>query len=419
MRRLGGALLLVWVGCATPRARPETQEVDAPIVCLPAETVRVVSRVVGGRVLVESLQTPVQCEGGGGEEPPVKLAEIRLRPEQPDCPIGQLGAVGWRGGFQLESALRDFLATRPERERSAVQTELHRFTTQAQAYVIGCPAGKPVEWLFVEVPEPGRQFDAQPEKLGFFDGERVRDYPGHENVPFPDMGAPPLPSGVSAAEYEAASEAAAEAEAEAAAEAEANPPRVTWTGCPGEHLDAQWMVRRFGSHERPAPERQFPGPEFVARWWLRLDGSVATLAYEEEKRPKHGPGAGAWACNEATTVQGAVQRSGTKLTLTFGTLVAECRESSLSVPPANAKRDPKRLPQREDEEGCDRYRWATTARVKVKALVCTGTLPLNALMVFGPPPGLERLELGNDCMDSSEREALRLVPADGSFAPAL
>lgn len=419
MRRLGGALLLVLAGCATPTVRPETEELESSMPCLPVSTLRVAPRVDGGRVVVESVETRQRCEGGDVVEPPVKLTEIRLRPDQPECPIGQLGARGWRDGFQLESALHDFFAARPSHERSALQLALQRFTTQAQAYVIGCPAGKPVEWLFVEVPEPGRPFDAQPEKLGFFDGERVRDYPGHENVLFPDMGAPPLPSGVSAAEYEAATEAAEAAAAEAAVEAEANPPRVTWKGCPGERPDAQWMVRRFGSHERPAPERQFPGPEFVARWWLRLDGAVATLAYEEEMRPKHGPGAGAWACNEATTVQGAVQRSGTKLTLTFGTLVAECQESSLSVPPANAKRDPKRLPQREDEEGCDRYRWATTARVKVKALVCTGTLPLNALMVFGPPPGFERLELGNDCMDSSEREALRLVPADGSLAPGL
>lgn len=418
MRRLVGALLLVWTGCAGSRVRPEPEELEPPIACLPAATVRVVPRVEGGRVLVESLLTRAQCEGDDAEAPPVKLAEIRLRPEQPDCPIGQLGAVRWPDGFSFEPALRDFLATRPERERSAVQTELQRFTPKAQAYVIGCPAGKPVEWLFVEVPEPGRPNDARPEQLGFFDGERVRDYPGQENVVFPDLGAPPLPSGVSAADHEAAEAAAAEAEAEAAAQAEANPPRVTWTGCPGERLDAQWMVRRFGSHERPGRERRFPGPEFAARWWLRLDGAVATLAYEEETRPPNGPGAGTWTCREATTVQGSVTRSGATLTLTFGSLVAECQVSSLPVPPASAKRDPNRLPQREDEEGCDRYRWATAARVQVKALVCTGALPLDALRVFGPPPGLERLDLGNDCTDASNPETLRLVPADGRVLSA-
>lgn len=414
MRSLGPSLLLLVLAACAPRAaRPEEPPGDDRMPCLPAATVRVVPRVDGGRVLVESLLTRAQCEGDDAEAPPVKLAEIRLRPEQPDCPIGKLGAVRWPDGFSFEPALRDFLATRPERERSAVQTELQRFTPNAQAYVIGCPAEKPVEWLFVEVPEPGRPNDARPEQLGFFDGAKVRDYPGHENVVFPDLGAPPLPSGVSAADYEAAEAAAAEAEAEAAAQAEANPPRVTWTGCPGERLDAQWMVRRFGSHERPGRERRFPGPEFASRWWLRLDGAVATLAYEEETRPPNGPGAGVWTCREATTVQGSVTRNGAKLTLTFGSLVAECQVSSLPVPPASAKRDPKRLPQREDEEGCDRYRWATAARVQVKALVCKGALPLDALLVFGPPPGLERLDLGNDCTDASNPETLRLVPADG------
>ncbi|MEW6434967.1 MAG: hypothetical protein AB1730_25995 [Myxococcota bacterium] len=420
MRSAAASLMVVLAACA-PRATRSDEELpgDDRMPCLPGSTVRVAPRVEGGLVVVESLQTRIQCEGGNVEEPPVKLAVIRLRPDQPACPIGKRGAVRWRDGVEFESALHDFLATRPERERSTMEAELRRFLTSAQAYVIGCPAGKPVEWLFVEVPEPGRPNAAQPERPGFFDGERVRDYPGQENVVFPDMGAPPLPSGVSAAEYEAASEAAAQAEAEAAAEAEANPPRVTWTGCPGERLDAQWMARLFGSHEQPAPLRWFPGPERVSRWWLRLDGGVATLAYEEEMRPKHGPGAGEWRCSEATTVQGAVTRSGTKLTLTFGTLVAVCEESSLSLPPANAKRDPKPLPQREYEEGCDRYRWATKVRVKTKALVCTGQLPLDALSVFGPPPGIERLALENDCMDASAREALRLVPADGGIAPAL
>lgn len=401
MRGLWACLMGALSACAPKLVEPPARQVEDLMPCDEAGEQRVVSRVDGGLVVVEAIFTRYGCTDVV-VGPPKKLAEIRLRPEQPSCPIGQLGVQVWpHGGYSVEPSLREFLAARP-REGGALQTELQRFSRQAQAYVIGCPEGRPVEWLFVEVPEPGRPNDAWPEKLGFFDGARVRDYPGQENVVFPDMGSPPLPSGVSADEYEAS---------QTIDEAEPVPPQVTSTGCPAEQVDAQWMVRHYGSHQQPPGRRAFPGPETVERWWLRLDAATARLVYEKQRRPKSG--AGEWTCSEATTVVGTVSRRGKTLTLTFGSTVATCREDVLSVAPATAKRFPTPLPQREDEEGCDRYRWATAQRAKTKALVCTGELPLDALQVFGPPPGLERLSLLNDCMDSSEREALRLVPADG------
>lgn len=401
-----GALVLT--ACATPAVREDVVADERRMPCDPVATVRVAPRVDGGRVLVEAVLTRQVCEGDDVVEAPVRLAEIRLRPDLPSCPIGQLGARRTALGASVEPVQAGVFSGRPEREQAGLLSALSAFSDDAQAYVIGCPDGRPAEWLFVELPRAGFL-----ERVAFFDGDAVRYAPGHENVVFP---APPPPPPVTPPPPEPPLEAP-EAGDESPDAPEPEPPRVTSTGCPGERIDAPWMARRFGSHEQPAPLRQLPGPERVARWWLRLDGGVATLAYEEETRPKHG--AGEWTCSEATTVQGAVARSGTKLTLTFGSLVAVCRESSLSLPPANAKRNPKPLPQREDEEGCDRYRWATKARVKTKALVCTGQLPLDALSVFGPPPGIERLVLGNDCLDSSAREALRLVPADGGFAPAL
>lgn len=162
-----------------------------------------------------------------------------------------------------------------------------------------------------------------------------------------------------------------------------------------------------------------PGPETLERWSLHLAGGTATLVAEEQKRPKSGPGAAEWTCSDATTVQGTIERRGAALTLRFGSLVATCRETTTLVQPAQARRKPKRLPQRPDEEGCDRYPWATSSPVKTRALTCTGELPLNALPVFAPSPGVERLVLENDCQEPSQRDALRLVPADGSVTPAL
>lgn len=398
--------LAVGGACVTTPATPPGDERAPRERCLPASEVDVVRRVEDGRVVVEAVVTQQVCQGDGPLPAPVRLAEIQLRPERPACPIGELGAKRRPDEVRFEPAVASLFGARPSAERAQFDYAFRSFSSDARAFVIGCH-DRGVEWLFVELPRPGL-----PPRVGFFDGDTVRFGPGHENVLFPTPPAPPVtakePPLPSAEDEPAGPEAP-----------EPVPPRVTATGCPAERVDAQWIVRRFGSSARPPGERTMPGPETLERWALHLDGGTAALVAEEEKRPKSGPGAGVWACSSATTVQGAVERRGATVTLHFGSLVARCRESALPVQPAQARRHPKRLPQRLDEEGCDRYRWTSSAPVKTKALVCTGELPLNAPSVFAAPPGIERLVLENDCQEPTQRDALRLVPADGGVAPAL
>lgn len=377
--------------------------------CLPASVVEVVRRVDGGRMLVEEVVTQQVCQGAAPRPPPVLLAEVRLRPDLPACPIGALGAALWPGGhLELEPAVASVLAARPPAERARFELALRSFSSNARAFVIGCAGGGTLEWLFVKAP------GMAPPRVGFFDGDTVRFAPGHENVLFPTpaltAAAPALPP---------AGDEPVTDEPEGAEAPEPIPPRVTATGCPAERLSAQWVVRRFGSGAHPPGEVSMPGPETLERWSLRLEGGTATLVAEEDTRPKPRPGAGEWTCRRATTVQGTVERRGAALTLRFGSLVARCQDTTLEVQPAQARRHPTRLPQRLDEEGCARYRWATSRPLKTRALVCTGELPLDALLVMGAPPGLERLVLENDCQEPTQREALRLVPADGGVAPAM
>lgn len=402
MRSLFGSFgALVLGACATA---PVTNDAETRERCLPASEVELVRRVDDGRVLVEAVVTQRVCQQDAPLPPPVRLAEIRLRPELPSCPVGELGARRWPGGFSLEPALS---AARPSPERAHLELAFTSFSSDARAFVIGCPDGRAFEWLFVETPRPGL-----PPRVAFYDGEAVRFSPGHQNVLFPTPPSPPVTEPEPPLPQ-------VEDEPEGPDAPEPVAPRVTAKGCPAERLDAQWVVRRFVSSARPPGERSMPGPETLERWSLHLAGGTATLVAEEQKRPKSGPGAAEWTCSDATTVQGTIERRGAALTLRFGSLVATCRETTTLVQPAQARRKPKRLPQRPDEEGCDRYPWATSSPVKTRALTCTGELPLNALPVFAPSPGVERLVLENDCQEPSQRDALRLVPADGSVTPAL
>lgn len=370
---------------------------------LPADVVDVVGRVDGERVHVEAVVTQRACARDEPLPPPVRLAELRRRRDLTACPIGESGARVWPGGFGLEPPVAGLFAPRPRSERARLQSALTSFSGRAKAFVIGCPQGRAVEWLFVEEPQVGLQ-----PRVAFFDADGVRVAPGHENVLFPTPLAPPSTTPAPLVPPEQPVSEGPEAP-------EPVPPRVTATGCPPERLDAQWVVRRFGSTARPPGERSMPGPETLERWSLRLEGAIATLVAAEEHRTKTGE----WACRTATAVQGTVERRGPTIALRFGSVFATCREAPLLVQPAHARRHPKRLPQRIDEEGCERYRWVTSTPVRAKALVCTGELPLNSLLVFGAAPGVERLVLENDCQPPERRDALRLVPADGRVRPAM
>ncbi|MBL8918997.1 MAG: hypothetical protein JNJ54_09080 [Myxococcaceae bacterium] len=408
MSSMHAAMWLIGVAllgaCVTPAAMPVQHELEQHTRCDPVSTLRVQARVDGARVVIESVITRQVCQGEPRHEPPERLAEIRLRPELPGCPIGQLGLRRWSLGSSTEPALAGFFGARTPAERARLELALSSFSNDVQAWVIGCPEGRPSEWLFVETPRTGL-----PQRVAFYDGDRVRFAPGHDNVAYPTP--PPLPVPPPASPLPAASD-----QDESPEPPLAEAPRPTARGCPAERVDAQWVARRFTSRARPPGERSMPGPESKERWALRLEGGKATLVLEVEKR---GLGASEWTCSDATTVQGELERRGRDLVLTFGGLVATCREAVLSLPPASAARRPRRLPQRPDEEGCDRYPWATAARVPTKVLQCTGTLPLDALPVFGAAPGIERLVLSNDCQEPGERGALRLVPVDGSVAPAM
>jgi hypothetical protein len=399
--------LAVQAACATTATTTPPDEPDRRERCDAVSTLRVQSRVEGARLLIESVVTEQVCEGESRVLAPVRLAEVRLRPDLPACPVGHLAARLSSLAFETEPALAGFFETREPRERVWLQQGLSSFASNARAWVIGCPEGRPLEWLFVETDRLG-----DPLRVAFSDGARVRFAPGHENVVFP---APPPPPVVA----EAPPPLPAEGDEPSSEPLPPEPPPPTAAGCPAEAVDAQWVARRFGSSARPPGLRLMPGPETLDQWRLRLDGTAATLVHEVDRRPQRGPDAGVWGCHDATTVKGSVERRGRTLTLTFGGLVATCREEVVSLRPAGAKRQPRTLPQRRDEEGCDRYPWATTARRPTTALVCTGPLPLDALSLFAPPPGLERLVLSNDCQETSAREALRLVPADGGVAPAL
>ena len=159
---------------------------------------------------------------------------------------------------------------------------------------------------------------------------------------------------------------------------------------------------------------------------LAIDGRRATLVATEKRAPQAGfeatPSKLAFREIRRTTLEGVARVSDGALELVFssesGTTTMRCTRERRRVATATAVRA--RDPSFESECG-DRGVWRPPDEVETDALVCafepapTGsdTRPI----AFGRAPGIELLGISEGCFLQGEAE--RLVPEDGTLAPAL
>lgn len=157
---------------------------------------------------------------------------------------------------------------------------------------------------------------------------------------------------------------------------------------------------------------------------LELDGDRATLVATEKLAPQGSfevrPSELSFREVRRTTLHGVARTSGQALTIAYsnesGKTEMRCAYERRRVAPASAIRV--RDPSFESECG-NRGVWKPREEVETDALVCTfESIGSDARSVaFGRAPGIELLGISEGCFIQGEAE--RLVPEDGSVAPAL
>jgi hypothetical protein len=159
---------------------------------------------------------------------------------------------------------------------------------------------------------------------------------------------------------------------------------------------------------------------------LEVDGDRATLVATEKRASQAGfqvdPSALSFREIRRTTLGGTARVSNHALDLVFsgdsGKTMMHCTYERRRVASARAVRV--RDPSFESECG-NRGVWRPSDEVETDALVCAPTsAPIGAdarSIVFGRAPGIELLGISEGCFIQGEAE--RLVPEDGSLAPAL
>ncbi len=169
-----------------------------------------------------------------------------------------------------------------------------------------------------------------------------------------------------------------------------------------------------------------PGPRWLTTFALGRDGNRATLVIQKKTADKT-PTTGAaweWKCKQSTMLAGTIEDRKGELAFRFqdasrssadrevvcvarNIRVAEAKAVRVSVPSA--------------EEGCNKHRWSSKARVNRAALVCTSKdhdwVEWPRREVFaGPVPGIEHITLDeDDCFDPVD--SLRVMQANGELAP--
>ncbi len=156
---------------------------------------------------------------------------------------------------------------------------------------------------------------------------------------------------------------------------------------------------------------------------LEIEGNRATLVVSEKRAPEGGfraqPPDLPFREVRRTTLRGAARTSGHALELALssdsGKTTLHCTYERRGVATANAVRVPD--PSFQSECG-NRGAWMPPEQVEVDALVCA----FDAIgadtrrIAFGRAPGIELLGVSEGCFIQGEAE--RLVPEDGSLAPA-
>jgi len=157
---------------------------------------------------------------------------------------------------------------------------------------------------------------------------------------------------------------------------------------------------------------------------LELDGDRATLVATEKRAPQGSfevrPSELAFRELHRTTLRGVARSTGKTLAVAFsnesGKTEMRCAYERRRVAPASAIRV--RDPSFESECG-NKGAWTPREEVETDALVCTfESIGSDARHVaFGRAPGIELVGISEGCFIQGEAE--RLVPEDGSIAPAL
>jgi hypothetical protein len=158
---------------------------------------------------------------------------------------------------------------------------------------------------------------------------------------------------------------------------------------------------------------------------LEVDGDRATLVATEKRASQAGfqvqPNALSFREMRRTTLNGTARISDHALDLVFtgdsGKTTMHCTHGRRRVASASAVRV--RDPSFESECG-NRGVWMPSDEVEIDALVCAPEAAIGAdarSLAFGRAPGIELLGVSEGCFIQGEAE--RLVPEDGSLAPAL
>lgn len=324
---------------------------------------------------LEEHRTRLACNGPSPDEV-TPLAQIALPATPSGCPVGQVALRSWEQGQGFQAALPGFVATLAPETLAAVSQALTRFAGSAEAFVIACPREGQADWLFVDAK------GTEPRAQLFIDNALS---PAHHHPQVTFAGAPPEPV-VAPAPV---------------------PPQCAGLANPG------WVARFFSTGMMPGPHRQ-------RTWALSRSADRATLVIEEKKAGKSNGAPPHWQCERSTRFEGSVTERGAQLLFTFqdgdGFHEVTCTPRTLRVANAQAVR----VPVPSNQEGCNRNRWSPAATVQKRALVCTSKndpgAGWGAVVFAAPPPGLEQLTLDeDDCWDPAD--SLRLVPADGGFAP--
>jgi len=159
---------------------------------------------------------------------------------------------------------------------------------------------------------------------------------------------------------------------------------------------------------------------------LELDARRATLVATEKRAPRHGfavevPASLAFREVSRKTLRGTVTATPRGLELALSSETGEaaifhCTYARRLVAPADALRV--RDPDFTSECG-NRGVWKPPATIEANVLACSsdGHVLDEQQLDFARGPGLELLGVSAECFMQGEGE--RLVPADGSLAPAL
>jgi hypothetical protein len=165
-----------------------------------------------------------------------------------------------------------------------------------------------------------------------------------------------------------------------------------------------WQVRVIGNYEIGTDSD-------VDTYTLRRTGSRISLTIETMTAPTLGIGEiGSWRMRSVRTLTGAIHEEGSSITLDLAAgaehRVLNCERTTKDLATAGAVRT------RSGGNSCgDVGRWVPSTTLPVDVIVCHGG-PLDADLVFAPPPGVERIVISADC---EHHDGLR-VGSPGSIA---